>query len=70
MKKIILLLAVLLTLGGAQAQDLKGFLKKATNFVNGGDSLSTNDVASGLKEALSKGVQQGTAKLSNVDGFF
>jgi len=53
-----------------QAQDLKGFLKKATSLVNGGDSLSTNDVAGGLKEALSKGVQQGTAKLSSVDGFF
>jgi Protein of unknown function (DUF4197) len=70
MKKIILPLAALLTLGSVQAQDLKGFLKKATSLVNGGDSLSTNDVAGGLKEALSKGVQQGTAKLSNVDGFF
>lgn len=70
MKKIILPLAALLTLGSVQAQDLKGFLKKATSLVNGGDSLSTNDVAGGLKEALSKGVQQGTAKLSSVDGFF
>ncbi len=70
MKKIILPLAALLTLGTTQAQDLKGFLKKATSLVHGGDSLSTNDVAGGLKEALSKGVQEGTAKLSNVDGFF
>ncbi len=70
MKKIILPLAALLTLGSVHAQDLKGFLKKATSLVHGGDSLSTNDVASGLKEALSKGAQEGTAKISNVDGFF
>ena len=70
MKKIILPLAALLTLGSVHAQDLKGFLKKATSLVHGGDSLSTNDVASGLKEALSKRAQEGTAKISNVDGFF
>jgi hypothetical protein len=36
----------------------------------GNDSLSTNDVANGLKEALSVGVNKGTSKLSAVDGFF
>lgn len=34
------------------------------------DSLTTNDVISGLKEALNVGVNNGTQKLSAVNGFF
>jgi len=34
------------------------------------DSLSTNDVIGGLKEALNKGIEKGTTQLSAVDGFF
>lgn len=34
------------------------------------DSLSTNDVIGGLKEALNKGIESGTKQLSAVDGFF
>ena len=34
------------------------------------DSLSTNDVIGGLKEALNKGIEKGTKQLSAVDGFF
>ena len=33
-------------------------------------SLSTDDIAGGLKEALNKGVETGTTKLSAADGFF
>lgn len=42
----------------------------STSTFGGSDSLSTNDVASGLKEALNNGVNTGTQKLSAVDGFF
>lgn len=34
------------------------------------DSLSTNTVIDGLKEALNKGIDNGTKQLSSVDGFF
>jgi len=34
------------------------------------DSLSTNDVIGGLKEALNVGIDKGTKQLSSVDGFF
>ncbi len=54
----------------ANAQNLDGLLKKVTGGKKGKDSLSTNEVAAGLKEALSKGVTNGTTKLSSVDGFF
>lgn len=85
MKKIIYTLSLLLIAGAIQAQGLKGLLKKATqgdstkkstvssilgSLAGGGsDSLSTLDVANGLKEALNVGVEKGTSKLSAVDGF-
>lgn len=34
------------------------------------DSLTTNDVVGGLKEALNKGIEKGTTQLSATDGFF
>jgi hypothetical protein len=34
------------------------------------DSLSNNDVIGGLKEALNKGIENGTKQLSAIDGFF
>ncbi len=35
-----------------------------------GKGLSPDDIASGLKDALAKGVQKSTDKLSAADGFF
>src|ERR1700761_7998253 len=35
-----------------------------------GKGLSSEDIAAGLKDALNKGIQKGTDKLSAVDGFF
>lgn len=79
MKVFILLFsgAVLFT-STSQAQVLKNILKKDSSLQNkvsglfSGDktALNTTEIASGLKEALNKGVETGTAKLSTVDGFF
>ncbi len=85
MKKIIYTFSLLLIAGAIQAQGLKGLLKKVTQSDStkkssvgsilgslsggGNDSLSTLDVANGLKEALNVGVEKGTSKLSAVDGF-
>ncbi|MDQ6815588.1 MAG: DUF4197 domain-containing protein [Bacteroidota bacterium] len=69
----------------ADAQRLKGFIGKMTKDTSSGssvtkvlnampafskDSLSSNTIASGLKEALEVGTERGTAKLSSVNGFF
>lgn len=82
MKKIgLLLLLASFSWGAANAQLGKLFKKDSSSgkssfggllkAVTGSkDSLSTNDVASGLKEALAVGVQKGTTQLSSVDGFF
>jgi hypothetical protein len=44
-------------------------LKKLKDRVTGG-KLSTQEVASGLKEALTKGVSKGSDEVSKEDGFF
>lgn len=80
MKKSIVLVASFLSFHLVDAQGLKGILKNVTKndssgtlnkiFSNDGGKLSSDEVASGLKEALNVGVQNGTQKLSAVDGFF
>jgi hypothetical protein len=59
----------------AQFGDFKKALSKPLESVQNvlnpkKDSLSTNDVIGGLKEALNKGIEKGTKQLSAVDGFF
>lgn len=65
MKKIILpLLAVCLTLSGcAELQQV------AANFPQAG-VLSNSDIATGLKEALNKGIDKEVSKLTATDGFY
>lgn len=69
----------------AQSQGLKGLINKVTKDTSSGssinkvlnagsaynkDSLSTNTIADGLKEALQVGTERGVSKLSSVNGFF
>ena len=69
MKKILLLLLVVGF--NAQAQSFQGLLKKATDIVStGSSSLSSDDIANGLKEALRVGAEKGCTTLSKPDGFF
>ena len=51
---------------------LGGLFKKATSALskNSGSGLSTGEIISGLKEALSLGAQKSGDKLSATDGFF
>lgn len=83
MTKIMLsVLLVTFAFGGLQSQGLKGLIKKAKGDSTGnsrlggllgvgsGGGLSTDEIASGLKEALKVGAERGTAKLSSIDGFF
>lgn len=53
---------------------LGGLFKKANSILNKSSSstgnLSTDEIVSGLKEALSLGAQKSTDKLSATDGFF
>jgi hypothetical protein len=69
MKKYLLILAI----GSFQtlnAQNIGNLFKKATSIVEQSQTgLSSGDIAGGLKEALLKGAQTGTTKLSSPGGF-
>ena len=55
----------------SNAQILKGLLKKATTLVTENkQGLSQDDIANGLKEALTLGAEKGCVNLSKPDGFF
>lgn len=72
MKKIATLLFIAMAFClNTEAQGLKGLLNKAKDAVGGkSGGLSTEDIVSGLKEALVKGSEKGANTLSQVDGFF
>lgn len=58
----------------ASSSKLGGLFKKANSILNSGKttsgSLSTDEIITGLKEALSLGAQKSGEKLSAADGFF
>jgi hypothetical protein len=71
MKKIIISasFAMLIAFSGCDtAQQVLNSLPNSTTTNNG--SLSTEQIVEGLKEALTVGTQNGTNRLSAVDGFF
>ena len=83
MKKATLLFGFFLSLSAVNAQGLKGLIKDATKKDSGGKtavdrllkssgtkSLSNEEIISGLREALKVGTDNGTKKLSAVDGYF
>lgn len=81
MKKIILCFTtVLLLFASADAQILKKVLgnkndssSKSSGILNnvlGGGSLSTDEIAAGLKEALSLGAEKAGTNLSSLNGYF
>src|SRR5687767_12805155 len=58
----------LLVAGSAEAQFEK--LKKAAKSLATGGSLSSEEIAAGLKEALTNGISKGSDLVSQVDGYF
>lgn len=79
-KRLPLLMAAILVAGVSQAQlfpkktdSSQSSVKTSINKLLGkgkSGALSTEDIAAGLKEALSVGAQRGSDKLSAADGFF
>lgn len=69
MKKLVFIAAIL-GFQTVEAQKIGELLKKASNMALPSSSgLSSDEIAGGLKEALQKGAQTGTAKLSSPGGF-
>jgi hypothetical protein len=73
MKKLVILSALFsLGISGIRAQSASSLMNSVKKAVGGnsGSSLSTDEIVSGLKEALSLGAQKSADKLSVADGFF
>ena len=70
MKKLFFLLGAATIALSSQAQLGADLLKKVSGKSTSNGNLSTDEIANGLKEALNKGVTEGTTRLSAVDGFF
>jgi len=79
MKRALFLFASFGFLATSQAQTFKNLLKKDSTGKTGiqkvlksgtGTSLSSDEIANGLKEALNVGTNNAAQKLSAVDGFF
>jgi hypothetical protein len=81
MKNVLVLAVLTFGFTSLQAQGLKGLIKKVskdssvTKAVSqlpssSAKGLTNDDIISGLKEALTVGTNNGTNKLSMVDGFF
>jgi len=80
--KLALFCILMLKASASEAQTLKSIIKKVAapdsagkvnsilKSVSGTSALSNTDIISGLKEALTKGVNNGVGKLSLADGFF
>ena len=69
MKKLVFIAAIL-GFQTVEAQKIGELLKKASNMALPSSSgLSADEIAGGLKEALQKGAQTGTQKLSSPGGF-
>lgn len=63
MKKILFLLLVITTTSNAQISEKLSQITQATG-------LKNTDIASGLKEALNKGISEQVTKLTATDGFY
>lgn len=80
MKKVFLLSMLIAVVSSLQAQGLKGLIKKVSKdssiqkvvsqVPSSSKGLSSDEIITGLKEALAVGTNNGTNKLSMVDGFF
>jgi len=69
MNRILLISCFCLATCVANAQ-IDKLLNKASKAINGEKPLSTDEVAQGLKEALTNGASKGSDLVSQVDGYF
>ena len=71
MKYIFLFFAFLIFTNSSSAQNIKGLLGKAKEIANRDNGqIGTEEIISGLKEALTIGAEKGTSLLSKENGFF
>lgn len=67
-KKLLLLIPLLFGLNSCKTENLKQVISVLTE--QQGASLTSQEVARGLKEALIQGISRGSSQASKVDGYF
>ncbi len=70
MKKLLFALLLIPMVSNAQLGGLLDKAKAKVSEVTGKDAVSNTDIASALKEALNKGVEEQVTKLTAADGFY
>jgi Protein of unknown function (DUF4197) len=70
MKRIFLIVLIFTVFANCSSAQIDKLLKQADKAINSQQSLSTEEVAAGLKEALTKGISKGSDLVSQVDGYF
>ena len=70
MKKLLFALLLIPMVSNAQLGGLLDKAKSKVSEVTGNKNISNADIASALKEALNKGVDEQVTKLTAVDGFY
>ena len=69
MKRIFALFVIVFLIASTANAQLES-LKKAAKSLTSGKSLSSEEIAAGLKEALTNGISKGSDLVSQVDGYF
>lgn len=67
-KYFVLLIPLLFALSGCETVDLKQAIRVLTE--QEGRPLTSQEIASGLREALIQGIARGSSRASRIDGFF
>jgi hypothetical protein len=70
MKHILFIVTISILFANCSSAQIDKLIKKAGKAVSGEQSLSTEEVAEGLKEALTKGISKGSDLVSQLDGYF
>ena len=70
MIRAVLIVAIVLLSCDVAFPQLGKMLEKAKKAVSGSTALSAEEVAQGLKEALTNGISKGSDLTSKVDGYF
>lgn len=70
MKRIFLIATLCLLIAGTASAQLESLKKAAKSITSGGTKLSSEEIAEGLKEALTNGISKGSDLVSQVDGYF
>jgi hypothetical protein len=70
MKKVVLIVWLSVAFVGTTMAQFESLKKAAKKLQSGGTGLSSEEIAEGLKEALTNGISKGSDLVSQIDGYY